>query len=331
MNAAGPSRAHALLRGAAVLAAVATLASAAAQAEPARPYRVGVLNEAWAANHPTVEGLKAGLRARGLAEGRDVTFEVHFTEGKSDDLPAEARALIKAKVDLIFTNNEAAALAAKDATREIPIVFTLVGDPVAAGVVTDLARPGGNLTGISGGMPRIVAKRIETLRTITPKLRRVWLIYRAGDPTDAAAVSAADQAATRLKVELIARPVENADQLKRALLQVRPGDGLLSPERDVLDIPAAILERSLKSRVPTVFATAHWVARGGLVSYGPDLYAQGVQASGMVARILQGTRPQDLPVEAPDDLALAINLETARLLALDVPRKILFRADVIQR
>ena len=302
-----------------------------AQAEPARPYRIGVLNEAWGPNHPTVEGLKAGLRARGLAEGRDVTFEVHFTEGKSDELPAEARALIKAKVDLIFTNNEAAALAAKDATREIPIVFTLVGNPVAAGVVTDLARPGGNLTGISGGMPRIVAKRIETLRTITPKLRRVWLIYRAGDPTDAAAVSAAEQAATRLKVELLARPVENADQLKRALLEVRPGDGLLSPERDVLDIPAAILDKSLKSRVPAVFATAHWVARGGLVSYGPDLYAQGVQASGMVARILRGTRPQDLPVEAPDDLALAINLETARLLALDVPRKVLFRADVIQR
>jgi putative ABC transport system substrate-binding protein len=119
--------------------------------------------------------------------------------------------------------------------------------------------------------------------------------------------------------------------LKRALLEVRPGDGLLSPERDVLDIPAAILDRSIKSRVPAVFATAHWVARGGLVSYGPDLYAQGIQASGMVARILRGTRPQDLPVEAPDDLALAINLETARLLALDVPRKVLFRADVIQR
>ena len=133
---------------------------------PPRPYRIGVLNEAWAANHPTVEGLKAGLRARGLAEGRDVTFEVHFTEGKSDALPAEARALIKANVDLIFTNNEAAALAAKDATQQIPIVFTLVGNPVAAGIVADLARPGGNLTGIAGGATQIVAKRIEILRTL---------------------------------------------------------------------------------------------------------------------------------------------------------------------
>jgi len=321
-----------LLRGAAVLlAAAAIIAAWHARADPSRPHRIGVLNEAWAANHPTVEGLKAGLRARGLVEGRDVTFEVHFTEGKSGDLPAEVRALIKANVDLIFTNNEAAALAAKAATQQIPIVFTLVGNPVAAGVVTDLARPGGNLTGISGGVPQIVAKRIETLRTITPKLRRVWFIYRSGDPTDMAAVAVAQQAAKHLKLELIPRSVESADQLKRTLLEVRPGDGLLSPERDLLDIPVAILGKSLNSRVPAIFATAHWVARGGLVSYGPDLYAQGVQASGIVARILQGARPQDLPVETPDDLALAVNLETARLLALEVPRKILFRADVIQR
>jgi putative ABC transport system substrate-binding protein len=331
VNAARPWRVHALLRGAIMLAVAAMLAESSAQTEPPRPYRIGVLNEAWAANHPTVEGLKAGLRARGLAEGRDVTFEVHFTEGKSDELPAEARALIKANVDLIFTNNEAAALAAKAATQQIPIVFTLVGNPVAAGVVADPVRPGGNLTGISGGAPQIIAKRIEILRTLMPKLRRVWFIYRAGDPTDAAAVAAAGQAAKQLKVELLPRSVETADQLKRTLLELRPGDGFLSPEVDGLEISAAILEKSLKSRVPAVFATAHWVARGGLASYGPDLYAQGVQAAGIVARILQGTRPQDLPVEASDDLALAVNLETARLFALDVPRKILFRADVIQR
>ena len=216
---------HALLRGAIVLAAAAMLAESDAQAELSRPYRIGVLNEAWAPNHPTVEGLKAGLRARGLVEGRDVTFELHFTEGKSDELPAEARALIKANVDLILTNNEAAALAAKDASQRIPIVFTLIGNPVAAGIVADLARPGGNLTGIAGGATQIAAKRIEILRTLMPKMRRVWFIYRAGDPTDAAAVAAADQAARHLKVELLARSVQSPDQLKRTLLEVRPGDG----------------------------------------------------------------------------------------------------------
>lgn len=331
MNLAGQRRAHPVFRLATLLAAAAVLAGAPAQAEPERLYRIGVLNEAWAANHPTVEGLKAGLRARGLVEGRDVTFEVHFTEGRSDALPEEARALIKANVDLIFTSNEAAALAARDATQQTPIVFTLVGNPVAAGVVPDLARPGGNLTGIAGGATQIVAKRIEILRTLMPKVRRVWFVYRAGDPTDAAAVAAADLAARQLKVELLPRSVESPEQLRRALLELRPGDGILSPEVDTLGITAAILDRSAKARVPAVFATAHWVARGGLVSYGPDLYAQGVQAAGIVARILQGTRPRDLPVESADDLALAINLETARLFALEVPRKILFRADVIQR
>lgn len=313
------------------LAASAGLSGTPAQADSPRAYRIGVLNEAWAGNHPTVEGLKAGLRARGFAEGRDVTFELHFTEGKPDELATEAQALIKANVDMIVTNNEAAGLAAKSASQQIPIVFTLVGNPVAVGMVTDLARPDGNLTGIASGATQIVAKRIEILRSLVPKLRRVWYIYRAGDRTDAAALESADGAAKYLKVQLLARSVETADELKRILREVQPGDGLLAPEIDGLDITAAILEKSLKSRVPAAFATAHWVSRGGLVSYGPDLYAQGLQAAGIVARILQGARPHDLPVESADDIALAVNLETARLLKIDVPRKILFRADVIQR
>jgi putative ABC transport system substrate-binding protein len=307
------------------------LSSPTAQAEQTRPYRIGVLNEAWAANHPTIEGLKAGLRARGLAEGRDVTFQLHFTEGKSEDLPAEARALIKANVDLIVTNNEAAALAAKNATSLIPIVFTLVENPVAAGIVADLARPGGNLTGIAGGAAQIAAKRIEILRTLMPKLRRVIFPFRAGDATESAALAAADQAARHFRIELVPRSVVDSGQLARTLREARPGDGLLSPETNALDIPAAILDKSIKARIPAVFSTAHWVARGGLVSYGPDLYEQGIQAAGIVARILHGARPQDIPVEASDNLALAVNLETARLFALDVPRKILLRADVIQR
>jgi putative ABC transport system substrate-binding protein len=198
-------------------------------------------------------------------------------------------------------------------------------------MVTDLARPDGNLTGIASGATQIVAKRIEILRSLVPKLRRVWYIYRAGDRTDVAALESANGAAKYLKVELITRSIETPDELKRILREVQPGDGLLAPEIDALDITTAILEKSLKSRVPAAFATAHWVARGGLVSYGPDLYAQGLQAAGIVARILQGARPRDLPVESADDIALAVNLETARLLKIDVPRKVLFRADVIQR
>jgi ABC-type uncharacterized transport system substrate-binding protein len=315
------------------LLAVVALAAPGAEAQPAKPrtYRVGVLNEAWAANHPTVEGLKAGLRELGLVEGRDVTFDIRFTEGKPGATPAAAQALVKAGVDLIFTSNEAATLAAKEATPQIPIVFTLVGNPVAAGIVTSLARPGGNLTGISNLTIELTPKRLEVLKTLVPGLRRVWFIYYGADLTDSAALVSALQAAPRLKVDLVPRTVIEPAQLAAVLAEIKPGDGLLSPYIDTLDIPATILEASLVSRIPAVFPAALWVGHGGLVSYGPDFHAQGVQAARLVVKILRGARPRDLPVEGADKIDLAINVKTAAQLGLNVPRKLLLRADTIRR
>ena len=156
------------------------------RSEPAagarRPFRIGVLNAAWAASHPTVEGLKAGLKELGLEDGRDVTFDIRFTEGKLDAMPAAAEALVKSGVDLIFTSQEAATQAAKDATKTVPIVFTLVGDPVAAGLVRAQARPDGNVTGVSSLQTELVAKRLEFLKTLAPAVHRVWLIYYSLDP-----------------------------------------------------------------------------------------------------------------------------------------------------
>src|SRR5262249_26665906 len=144
---------------------------------PRRPPPLGVLNAAWAASHPTVEGLKAGLKELGFEDGRDVSFDIRFTEGKLSALPPAAEALVQARVDLIFTSQEAATQAAKDATESIPIVFTLVGDPVGAGIVASIARPGGNVTGISSLQTELAAKRLEVLTTLAPAVRRVWLIY----------------------------------------------------------------------------------------------------------------------------------------------------------
>ena len=315
------------------LLAVVVLAAPGAEAQPAKPrtYRVGVLNEAWAANHPTVEGLKSGLRELGLVEGRDVTFDIRFTEGKPGATPAAAQALVKAGVDLIFTSNEAATLAAKEATPQIPIVFTLVGDPVAAKIVASLARPGGNLTGISNLTVELTPKRLEVLKTLVPGLRRVWFIYYGADLTDSAALVSALQAAPRLKVDLVPRTVIEPAQLTAVLAEIKPGDGVLSPYIDTLDIPATILEASLVSRIPAVFPAALWVGHGGLVSYGPDFHAQGVQAARLVVKILRGARPRDLPVEGADKIDLAINVKTAAQLGLNVPRKLLLRADTIRR
>ena len=299
--------------------------------EARRPYRIGVLNEAWAANHPTVEGLKAGLRELGFSEGRDITFDVRFTEGKSEATAVAATDLVRAGVDLIFTSNETATLAAMAATQKIPVVFTLVGDPVAAGIVKKLAHPEANLTGVSSLTTELVPKRLEALKTLIPNLRRVWAIYHGGDLPSSAAIVKALEVAPRLGLELVPKTVLTPDRLEQVLKEVRPGDALLAPDISTMDIPAVILEASLGSRIPVAFTAELWVTHGGLVSYGADYRAQGVQAARLVAKILRGTRPQDLPVEGADKINLAVNLKTAALLGVTVPRKVLLRADMLRR
>jgi len=296
-----------------------------------RQLRIGVLNAAWAASHPTVEGLKAGLKELGFVDGRDVTFDIRFTEGKLDTMAAAAEALVKARVDLIFTSQEAATNAAKDATESVPIVFTLVGDPVGASIVTKLGQPGGNVTGVSSLQTELVAKRLEVLKTLTPAVRRVWLVYYSVDLGTTPMVTKALEAAQRLNLEVLPKGVLDADELKRVLREVRRGDAMLAPEGSNPDLTIAIIERSLALRAPAVFGTALWIGYGGLISYGPDYYAQGVQAATLVAKILRGARPQDLPVEGAEKIDLAVNLKTAELLGLTVPRKILLRADAFRR
>jgi putative ABC transport system substrate-binding protein len=296
-----------------------------------RPFRVGVLNAAWAASHPTVEGLKAGLKELGVEDGRDVTFDIRFTEGKLDAMPAAAAALVQVGVDLIFTSQEAATQAAKDATKSVPIVFTLVGDPVAAGIVAKLAQPGGNVTGVSSLQTELVAKRLEVLKTLAPAARRVWLIYDGVDLSTVPMVKKALDAAQHMKLEVIPKGVLDAKELKQVLREVRRDDAVLAPEGSNPDLAIAIIEQSLASHVPAVFGTALWVGYGGLISYGPDYFAQGVQAAALVAKIRRGARPQDLPVEGAEKIDLAVNLKTADLLGLTVPRKVLLRADAFRR
>ena len=304
----------------------------AAEAQQApRPFRIGVLNAAWAASHPTVEGLKAGLKELGVEDGRDVTFDIRFTEGKLDAMPAAAGDLVKAGVDLIFTSQEAATQAAKEATKSVPIVFTLVGDPVGAGIVGKLAQPGGNVTGVSSLQTELVAKRLEVLKTLAPAIRRVWFIYYGVDLGTTPMIGKALEAAKRMNLEVFPKGVLDAGELKQVLREVRRDDAVLALEGSSPDLAIAIIEQSLALRVPAVFGTALWVGYGGLMSYGPDYYAQGVQAAALVAKIRRGARPQDLPVEGAEKIDLAVNLKTADLLGLTVPRKILLRADAFRR
>jgi putative tryptophan/tyrosine transport system substrate-binding protein len=328
---AGRSVVRPLLRSlAAALAAILTM-GAPGSASAQRAFTIGVLNDALAANHPTVEGLKAGLRELGLAEGRDIAFEIRFTQGNAAAAREGAEAYVKAGVSLIFTSNEVPTRSAMAATSSIPIIFTLVGDPVAAGIVGKLAPQQANVTGISSLTSSLAAKRLELLKTLAPSARRVWIVHEADDRVTEAAVANAASAAAQLGLQLLPRAIATKAELALALGQIRPGDALLAPDRGPLDVPGALLDLVYDKRIPVVFPASFYVGYGGLASYGSDYYAEGVQAARLVERIVRGSHPRDLPVEGADKLHLAVNLKTASALGISVPRKILLRADTLRR
>jgi putative ABC transport system substrate-binding protein len=202
---------------------------------------------------------------------------------------------------------------------------------VGAGIVNKLAHPGGNVTGISSLQTELVAKRLEVLKTLTPAVRRVWLIYYGVDLGTTPMITKALEAGRRMNLEVVPKGVLDAGELKQVLREVRREDAVLAPEGSNPDLTIAIIEQSLAARVPAVFGTALWIGYGGLISYGPDYYAQGVQAAALAAKILRGARPRDLPVEGAERIDLAVNLKTADLFGLAVPRKILLRADAFRR
>ena len=321
----------ALTFGSLVLALVSVLPSPASAQRAGTPYHIGILTDARAANHPVVDGLKSGLRDLGLVEGRDVIFDVQLTDANLDLMPAAADALVKARVDVIVTSGEAATRAASAATPTIPIVFTLVGDPVAAGFVKTVAQPGGNLTGISSLTTDLVAKRVEALKALAPGLHRVWLISQQGDAAAAAVGLKAHDVSSRFGIEIVSRTFRRPDELVSVLEAVRPADALLVPDVAAMDLSAVLLETSLARHIPAIFPSELWVSHGGLVSYGADYRAQGVQAARLVGKILRRARAGDLPVEGPERIVLAVNLKTAASFGLTVPRQMLFQADIIRR
>ena len=303
-------------------------AGRSADAEQAgRPYRIGVVHPSFVPNIPVVAGLKSGLKALGFEEGRDVTFDIRFTRGDLEAVPGTAAALAKAGVDLIVVDGEQAARAAKTATQTIPIVFTQVGDPVAAGIVATVAHPGGNVTGVSSLATELAPKRLEILKALFPTLRRVWAVYYAQDLSSLAAARKAQEVAPILKLELVARPVRTPEELVSNLKAVRAGDGLLAPPAVTMNIPGLILDLVLMSRVPAIFERSFWVDGGAVVSYGSNDNAEGVQAARLVAKILRGARPRDVPVEGANKIELALNLKTAKSLGVAIPHEILARAD----
>jgi putative ABC transport system substrate-binding protein len=270
------------------------------------------------------------LRELGYVEGRNVAFEARYARGKFETLPALAEDLVRLKVALIVTSGRVATQAAMRATSVIPIVTATGDDPVEAGLVTSLGRPGGNVTGVTSLGAGLVGKRFELLLEILPKLSRLAVLWDGKNPTAAAALRELEAAAGRAKVALQRADVKSGDELAHAFsAMTREHAGAVF----VIADPMLYAERrrigdlALKHRLPSMHGVPDYVEAGGLVSYGPSYANLFRRAAAYVDKILKGARPGDLPIEQPTEIALILNLKTARALGVTIPPSILLRAE----
>ncbi len=329
---------HLVQRRCFLIAAGAILAAPfAAEAQQApKIARIGYLSVGRAPPPRLRDAFRQGLRDLGYVEGRNVVIEHRSAEGKTELLPALTAELVALKVDVIVTaGGTTAALAAKQATRSVPIVFIGVGDPVSSSLVSSLARPGGNITGLSLLFPELVGKCLEQLKQAVPGVSQVAVLWQPGavpERSEKEIIEQANAAARVLKVRLQFVEARSPADLDRAFSDMtRARVGALT----VLSTPMLASERkrladfAAKNRLPTVFSFREYVDAGGLMSYGPDLADMSRRAATYVDKILKGTKPADLPVEQPIKFELVINLKTAKALGLTIPQSLLVRADEV--
>ena len=277
------------------------------------------------------ELLRRELRQLGYVEGKNVVFEVRSAEGKVDRFPALADELVRLKVDVILATSTSEILAAKNATRTIPIVFMTAGDPVAAGVIDSLARPGGNLTGFTEIAAVLAGKRLELLKETVPKLTRVAFLW---NPSEGSALhwKESQVSARELDLQLHSMEVSSADKYDNAFKEAtKAASGALVVSTAALASFARtqIVELAAKYRLPAIYARRDFVESGGLMSYGSNRVEPYRRAAVMIDKILKGTKPADLPVEQPTEFELLINLKTAKTLGLTIPPVVMMRAQKV--
>jgi putative ABC transport system substrate-binding protein len=303
----------------------------AVEAQQARVYRVGVVLQGGSYS-AAIDGLRDGLRELGLEEGKQFVLHVRDTKGDLKSVEAAARSLEGEKVDLIYALATSVTLAAKRATKSVPIVFYAGTDPVAVGLVESFRKPGGRLTGIHSRFTDLTAKRLELLKEMVPRLRRVVTFYSPDNPAAQQSVKIARDAARQLKVELVERPVASIEELRAGLRALRPGEavGFVSMTDAMVTSQAElIIDAARAKRLPTMFADTESVAKGALASYGVSRYEFGRLSAKHVQRVLLGADPGNLPVEQVDRLHFVINLKTAKALGLTIPQSVLTRADEV--
>lgn len=294
--------------------------------------RIGVLRtQSRDALDSAAEGFRQGLRELGYVEGQNILLEYRWAGGNPDRLPALAAELVRLNVNVIVTGGEQAILAAKRATGTIPIVMGASNDPVGAGLVASLARPGGNVTGMTILSPELSQKRLELLKEVVPRASRVAVLYNPAFPGTALDLRQTRDAARTLGLALHDVEVQRPAELEAAFATARERAEALIPLADPFFTAhhARIVDLARKHRLPGVYYWKEYVAAGGLMSYGPSLRELYRRAATHVDKILKGARPGDLPVEQPTTFELVINLTTAKTFGLTIPRSVMARADQV--
>jgi putative tryptophan/tyrosine transport system substrate-binding protein len=302
--------------------------------QPKKVPRIGYLGAtSLSASLDRTEAFRQGLRELGYVEGKNIVIEWRYAEGKLDRLPALAAELVRLKVDIIVTSGPIPTRAAKEATVTIPIVMAQDSDPVANGFVASLARPGGNLTGLSTLRPELSGKQLELLQEIIPKLSRVAVLGTSAHPGNAQSLKEVELAAKAFGVKLQHLDVLDLKDIETAFRAASKGrvDAVLFLVAGgvATDHRTSIIDLAVKSRLPTMYPQNTYVEDGGLMSYGVSFTDLDRRAATYVDKILKGRKPADLPVEQPKKFELTINLKAAKQIGLTIPPNVLARADKV--
>ena len=319
-----------------VIAFVLVVAGAVAEAQqPTKIPRIGYLTAgSLSAQSARIEAFRQGLRELGYAEGKNFVIEYRYAEGKFDRLPELAAELVRLKVDIIVSAGPIVTRAAKEATVTIPIVMAQDADPVGSGFVASLARPGGNITGLSTLSPEISGKQLELLREIVPRLSRVAVLGNSPNPGNAQVLKEMELAAGAFGVKLQYLDVLSPKDIETAFRAASKGraDAVLALASAVLiSQRAQIADLAIKSRLPAIYERREYVEAGGLMTYGVSITDLDRRAATYVDKILKGTKPADLPVEQPKKFEFIINLKAAKQIGLTIPPNVLVRADKVIR
>ena len=317
--------------GSALCAMLLALSYSASAQQPAKMPRVGFLPSSGDANNPGIEvrAFQQGLRDLGYIEGKNILIEYRYAEGKADRVPSLVAELVQLKVDVLVVGSPGAVQEAKQATKTIPIVMVITQDPVAAGYVDSLARPGGNITGLTRLTRDLSGKRLELLKEAIPTTSRVGVLWSGAGR----GFKGYEAAARALKIPIqsleIRTPNPDFESVFQAAKKGRANALIAVSNIRLSGYQKQIADLAIKNRLPSMYETNRWVEAGGLMSYGASDPESFQRAAVYVDKILKGTKPADVPVEQPTKFEFVINLKTAKQIGLTIPQSVLFRADKV--